>query len=132
MPEGVVEQDGTFAGGRRHGLRLAGTRRQPSIECSERRFAPPDGRGRHHRRRGRHQRHFQCSRRILDAGGIGVLAGDGQLLNPRLEKIVEASYRYALTPSTRLTVVYQFVSNPAFNDDRGPVNAFAGRFHWQL
>jgi len=46
MPEGVVEQHRNLASGRRHGLRLSRTRRQPTIECSERRIAPPDGRGR--------------------------------------------------------------------------------------
>jgi high affinity Mn2+ porin len=69
---------------------------------------------------------------FLNAGGKGVLVGDGELPNPRVEKIFEAYYSYALTPSTRLSVDYQFVSNPAYNTDRGPVNAFAGRFHWQF
>jgi high affinity Mn2+ porin len=27
---------------------------------------------------------------------------------------------------------YQFVSNPGYNADRGPVNAFAARYHWQF
>src|SRR5467141_3047384 len=45
VPDGIVEQDCDLAGGRRHGLRLSGTRRQPSIERSEGRIAPPDGRG---------------------------------------------------------------------------------------
>jgi hypothetical protein len=46
VPEGGVEQDRSFAGGRRHGLRLARTRGQPTIKCAQRRIAPPDGRGR--------------------------------------------------------------------------------------
>ena len=25
-----------------------------------------------------------------------------------------------------------FIDNPAYNTDRGPVNTFAGRFHWQF
>jgi high affinity Mn2+ porin len=29
----------------------------------------------------------------------------------------------------KISVVYQFIANPAYNADRGPVNAFAGRFH---
>jgi high affinity Mn2+ porin len=67
---------------------------------------------------------------FLKAGGLGILIGDGQLLNPRLEKIVEAYYSYALTPSTRVSLGYQLVNNPAYNADRGPVNAFAARLHW--
>ena len=26
---------------------------------------------------------------------------------------------------------YQFVGDPAFNSDRGPVNVFAVRLHWE-
>jgi hypothetical protein len=33
---------------------------------------------------------------------------------------------------TRLSLDYQFIANPAYNTDRGPVNAFAGRVHWQF
>ena len=69
---------------------------------------------------------------FLNAGGIGILVGDGQLPNPRLEKIFETYYSYALTTSTRVSFDYQFISNPAYNSDRGPVNAFAIRFHWQF
>ena len=69
---------------------------------------------------------------FLNAGGIGILVGDGRLPNPGLEKIVEAYYSYALSPSTQLTLDYQVVSNPAYDTDRGPVKAFAGRFHWQF
>ena len=56
---------------------------------------------------------------FLNAGGLGILVGDGQLPNYRTEKIVEAYYSYTLTPSTRLTFD---LSNPAYNADRGPVN----------
>jgi high affinity Mn2+ porin len=69
---------------------------------------------------------------FLNAGGLGVLVGDGQLPNPRLEKILEAYYSYALTASTRVSFDYQSVSNPAYNADRGPVHAFATRVHWQF
>ena len=34
--------------------------------------------------------------------------------------------------STKLTFDYQFVDNPEYNTDRGPVNVFAGRVHWQF
>jgi high affinity Mn2+ porin len=69
---------------------------------------------------------------FLNAGGLGILIGDGQLTNYGLEKIFEAYYSYALTPSSRLSLDYQFVSNPGYNADRGPVNAFAARYHWQF
>ena len=69
---------------------------------------------------------------FLNAGGLGILVGDGQLPHPGLEEIIEAYYSYALSASTRIGVDYQFIANPAYNTDRGPVNVFSGRFHWQF
>ena len=74
---------------------------------------------------GIHQAYF-------NAGGNGILIGDGQLPHPSVEGIVEAYYSYALTASTRVSVDYQFVANPGYNTNRGPVNVFAGRLHWQF
>jgi len=54
------------------------------------------------------------------------------LPHPSAEKILEAYYSYALTPSTKLSADYQFIDNPAYNLDRGPVNIFSGRVHWQF
>jgi high affinity Mn2+ porin len=67
---------------------------------------------------------------FFNAGGLGILVGDGQLPHPGFEQIIETYYSYALTASTRLSVDYQFVANPGYNTDRGPVNVFAGRLHW--
>jgi high affinity Mn2+ porin len=69
---------------------------------------------------------------FLNAGGLGILIGDGQLPNYGMEKIFEAYYSYALTASSRLTLDYQFISDPAYNADRGPANVFAARYHWQF
>ena len=69
---------------------------------------------------------------FLNAGGLGILIGDGLLPNYRTEKILEVYYSYTLTRSMRLTFDYQFLANPAYNADRGPVNIFAGRAHWQF
>ena len=33
-------------------------------------------------------------------------------------------------PTTKLSFDYQFIVNPGYNTDRGPVNVFAGRFRW--
>jgi high affinity Mn2+ porin len=65
----------------------------------------------------------------FNAGGLGILVGDGQLPNYGLEQIIEAYYSYALTSTTKVSFDYQFVANPAYNTQRGPVNVFAGRFH---
>jgi high affinity Mn2+ porin len=66
---------------------------------------------------------------FLNAGGLGILVGDDQLPNPGTERIIEAYYSYALSPSTRLAFDYQFITNPAYNRDRGPVSVFGGRVH---
>ena len=66
---------------------------------------------------------------FLNAGGLGILVGDGQLPNPGLEQIIEAYYSYAISSSMKVSVDYQFIANPAYNADRGPVNVFAGRYH---
>jgi len=65
---------------------------------------------------------------FLNDGGVGILVGDGMLPHPGLEQIIETYYSYAVTSSTFLTFDYQFVVNPAYNTDRGPVSIFAGRF----
>jgi high affinity Mn2+ porin len=69
---------------------------------------------------------------FLNAGGLGILIGDGQLTNYQPEKILEAYYSYAVTLSTRLTFDYQYLCNPGYNADRGPAHIFAGRAHWQF
>ncbi|MBV8836204.1 MAG: carbohydrate porin [Alphaproteobacteria bacterium] len=69
---------------------------------------------------------------FLNAGGLGILVGDGQLPNYSTEKILEAYYSYALTSSTKLTFDYQFIADPGYNADRGPVSVFSGRVHWQF
>ena len=65
----------------------------------------------------------------FNAGGLGILVGDGQLPHPGFEQIFETYYSYALNAWMRVSFDYQFVNNPGYNTDRGPVNVFAGRFH---
>jgi high affinity Mn2+ porin len=69
---------------------------------------------------------------FLNLGGLGILVGDGALPHPGLEQIIETYYSYALTSSTKVSFDYQFIANPAYNTDRGPVSVFAGRFHSQF
>ena len=69
---------------------------------------------------------------FLNYGGLGILVGDGHLPNPGLERIIEAYYSYAFTPSTRVTFDYQFITNPAYNTDRGPASVFGMRLHAQF
>ena len=67
-------------------------------------------------------------RDFIAAGGLGILIGDGAL-NYRTERILETYYSYALLDTTWLTFDYQFIANPAYNADRGPVSVFSARLH---
>jgi len=71
----------------------------------------------------------QAHRDFLNAGGYGFILGDGKLTNYGLEQILETYYSCRLEKSLYLTFDYQFVINPGYNMDRGPVNVFAGRIH---
>jgi high affinity Mn2+ porin len=64
---------------------------------------------------------------FLNFGGLGILVGDGQLPNPGTERIIETYYSMALSPSSKLTFDYQFIDNPAYNQDRGPVSVIGTR-----
>ncbi len=70
-------------------------------------------------------------RDFIAAGGMGVLIGDGRL-NYREERLMEAYYAYALTRKLTATADYQFVVNPAYNADRGPVSIFSARLHGEF
>jgi high affinity Mn2+ porin len=68
----------------------------------------------------------------FNAGGLGILAGDGKLPHPGAEKIIETYYSLPVAKFTHLSIDYQFVDNPAFNRDRGPVSVFGLRLHAEL
>jgi len=70
-------------------------------------------------------------REYLAAGGAGILAGDGRL-NYGWEKDLETYYDFKLWRTVHFSVDYQFITNPAFNQDRGPVSVFGGRLHWEF
>ena len=67
-------------------------------------------------------------RDFLAAGGMGLLLGDGQL-NYSPEEIVEAYYSWKINRWSALTFDYQFINNPSYNADRGPVSVFSARAH---
>ena len=67
----------------------------------------------------------------LAAGGIGILTGDGAL-NYGPEKNVELYYDHKISKYFRGAVDYQFVDDPAYNKDRGPIpGIFAIRLHFE-
>jgi high affinity Mn2+ porin len=68
----------------------------------------------------------------LNAGGLGLLVGDGRLPHPGPEQIVETYYSLGVLKYAHLTLDYQWVDHPAYNRDRGPVSIFAVRVHAQF
>jgi len=69
--------------------------------------------------------------KFLAAGGTGILAGDGKL-SYGWEKILETYYDFEIWKTIHAAVDYQFVSDPAFNRDRGPVSVIGARLHWEF
>jgi high affinity Mn2+ porin len=65
----------------------------------------------------------------LKAGGSGFIIGDGKL-NYAPELIAELYYKLQLSKGKiAISPDYQFVLNPAYNKDRGPVHVIGLRFH---
>jgi high affinity Mn2+ porin len=67
-------------------------------------------------------------REYLAAGGFDFNIGDGRL-NYAWERTVETYYRAAVTKNMFLTFDYQYVINPAYNRDRGPVSVYSVNAH---
>jgi high affinity Mn2+ porin len=65
----------------------------------------------------------------LNAGGLGILVGDGKLPHPGAEQILETFYSAAILPHAEVSLDYQAVENPGYNRDRGPVSIWAVRLH---
>ena len=68
----------------------------------------------------------------LNAGGLGILVGDGKLPHPGPEEIVEAYYSVGVVKGIHVTFDVQGVDNPAYNRDRGPVPVLSARLHGQF
>jgi high affinity Mn2+ porin len=68
---------------------------------------------------------------FLNDGGLGIVVGDGMLPHPGLEQIIETYYAFPLFAS-RLTFDYQFIVNPGYNRDRGPVSVIGARMHLEF
>ena len=66
--------------------------------------------------------------RYLAMGGVDGFIGDGHLRQAG-EGIVEGFYSVNLLKAVWLSADYQFLWNPGYNADRGPVNIVGGRVH---
>lgn len=68
-------------------------------------------------------------RAYFAAGGMGILIGDGRLTRYGTEDVVEVYYSAQLTGWLTASADYQFIANPAYNHDRGPVSILGARLH---
>jgi high affinity Mn2+ porin len=70
-------------------------------------------------------------RAFFNDGGLGILVGDGMLPHPGPEQILETYYTLPVS-FLKLTFDYQFIVNPGYNRDRGPVSVLGARVHAQF
>ncbi len=70
-------------------------------------------------------------REYLAAGGYGFLVGDGRLSYAG-EFITEGYYRQTLVTGIFLSGHVQYVVNPGYNRDRGPVPVLSLRIHYEV
>jgi high affinity Mn2+ porin len=71
-------------------------------------------------------------RHYLESGGYGFIIGDGYV-NYAPECIMELYYSFRLFDKWLwISPDWQFILNPAYNRDRGPVNAFGIRVHTEF
>ena len=70
---------------------------------------------------------------FLAAGGSGFFIGDGRL-NYRPETILEGYYSLALDflKNSAISFGMQYIRNPAYNADRGPVKVMSVRLHTEF
>ena len=59
------------------------------------------------------------------------MIGDGRL-NYHRERILETYYAFGFNKWSTLSVDNQYIFNPGYNSDRGPVFIYSTRFHTEL
>ena len=74
----------------------------------------------------------EAAMRYFQAGGLGILVGDGRLPDSAGEMIWESYYSFSVIGGLALSADYQLVDHPAYNRDRGPVSVVAARAHLQF
>ena len=67
----------------------------------------------------------------LNMGGIDGFIGDGKI-NNKPEQVVDIFYKWHVISSSWLSFDYQHLANPAYNADRGPVNIYGVRVHFEF
>jgi len=67
----------------------------------------------------------------LATGGAGFILGDGRL-NYAPEQILEAYYNFQFNKFVGFSTDYQYITNPGYNQDRGPASLLSGRLHLEF
>ena len=67
----------------------------------------------------------------LSAGGIDGFIGDGKI-NYFPEIAIDLFYSFNVFTSLWFTADYQHIENPGYNADRGPVDIYAVRGHFEF
>jgi len=70
-------------------------------------------------------------RNYLEAGGLGFLLGDGRLSYGR-ESVFESYYQRDLGRGFSAALDAQFILNPGYNSDRGPLAVLSARLHYEF
>ena len=71
--------------------------------------------------------------RYLEAGGVSFFIGDGyRNFRSAPEQILETFYSINFAKNNWITLDWQFLQNPAYNAERGPVNVFGIRYHGEF
>jgi len=67
----------------------------------------------------------------LNMGGIDGFIGDGKL-KYEPEQVMDIYYQCHVVSSAWLSLDYQHLANPAYNADRGPVDIYGARVHFEF
>ncbi len=67
----------------------------------------------------------------LNMGGVDGFIGDGKI-NYQPEQVVDLYYQCHIFSSTWVAFDYQHIANPAFNADRGPLDIYSARIHFEF
>lgn len=67
----------------------------------------------------------------LNLGGVDAFIGDGKI-NYQPEQVVDLYYNLNLLSFAWLTMDYQHIANPGYNTDRGPVDVYGVRVHFEF
>ena len=78
----------------------------------------------------------QYRQAFLAAGNLDLFIGDALSgivkFNYAPEAVFETYYRLGIIPGVHVSADWQRIQNPAYNQDRGPVNVYSLRFHGEF